>query len=126
MTHRAKGAVAVSHAGHITAHAAIAAIVMPAGVRVPMMVRLRVMIASIAIVWSPTPGGVIVGMAPIRVRIPRVVPIVIPAPIGSPVGTVAPTYINARIVVPGERIVAVNIDIRVAAVVGVVIVIIVS
>jgi hypothetical protein len=69
-------------------------------------------------VWIPAPViAVIVGIAPIPV----------PAPIVAPIRTIAPSVIVGRVVVPIEGIVAVHVDVGVAtAVVGVVVVIIVS
>lgn len=80
----------------------------------------------VVVVVAPTVSPVRIP-APVIVVVVRIAPIPVPAPIAAPIGAVAPSVIVGRVVVPIEGVVAVHIDVCVAAaVVGVVIVIIVS
>ena len=82
-----------------------------------MPVIVAVITPTVMPVGIPTPIAIVV----------RIAPIPVPAPIAAPIGAVAPSVIVGRVVVPIEGIVTIHIDIGVtAAVVGVVVVIIVS
>ena len=82
-----------------------------------MPVIVAVITPTVMPVGIPTPIAIVV----------RITPIPVPAPIAAPIGAVAPSVIVGRVVVPIEGVVAVHIDVGVAAaVVGVVIIIIVS
>ena len=118
----------MSDAGHITAQTAAAdSVIVMASAMVPItviVVVMRVMPVIVAVIAPtirpvriPAPVAIVVGITPIPV----------PAPVAAPIGAVAPSVIVGRVVVPIEGIVTVHIDVGVtAAVVGVVVVIIVS
>ena len=85
---------------------------------------MRVM--PIVVVITPTVRPVRIP-APVIAVIVGIAPIPIPAPVAAPIGAIAPSVIVGRVVVPIEGIVAVHVDVGVtAAVVGVVVVIIIS
>jgi hypothetical protein len=122
----------MSDAGNIVAEAAAAThstVVMTAVVTIPvvMVMMIGVMPAPVVGPIRIVPVGVVVPrIAPIGVGIPRVAPIGIPTPIGSPVRTIAPTYVNGRVVVPIEGIIAIDVDVGVTARACVIVVIVVS
>ena len=89
----------------------------------PIMVVITPIIGPIRI--APIVGIGIPRITPVGVWIPRVAPIWIPTPIGSPIWTIAPADVNARIIIPIERIVAVHIDVGVATATSIIVVIIV-
>jgi hypothetical protein len=97
---------------------------------IPMMVRVM----PIVVVIAPTIGPIRIApiirigiprIAPVGVGVPRVAPIRIPTPIGSPIRTVTPADVDAGIIIPIEGVVAVHIDVCVAAT-SIIIVIIIS
>jgi hypothetical protein len=84
------------------------------------VVVMRVMPVVVVITPAVGPIGII---APIAIVV-RISPIPVPAPIAAPIRTIVPAVIIARVVVPIEGVVAVDIDVGVAA--RVVIIVIVS
>ena len=83
-------------------------VVMTTMVMVPVVVGVMPIvgtIAPVAPVGIPTPVGTV-----------RIAPVGVPSPVvAAPVGTIAPTHVEARVVVPIERVVTVHINVGVAA-----------
>jgi hypothetical protein len=118
----------MSDAGHIAAEVAASAaestVVMASAV-VPVTVEVVVM-RVMPVVAVITPAVMPVGIpAPIAIVV-GVTPIPVPTPVAAPIGAIAPSVIVCRVVIPIEGIVAVHVDVGVAAAVGVIVVIIVS
>ena len=109
----------MTHTGHIVAESTVAT--MMAAVVVVVRTKVVIMVVMMIVRWVITvvPIGIVVGSVPI------IVPIRIPPPIGSPIGTIAKAYVNTRVEIPIEGVVAVHINVCAAAT-GVVVVIIVS